>query len=412
MASVGKVVTTSCLYDINDERIAEGANGATTTYPFPFYNVGTSSGRATYTKHIFANGEPVADVQGSTTTAKVYYIHDDALGGANVLSNASGTVADVIEYYPFGGIRLNQQVTSFGEQRRFTGHEFDPGTGLNYMDARYEGPSLGRFLSEDAAINNLGTPGSGGDGDPNVASAAGFLDQANSNNSKLVALLTDPQQLNYYSYARNNPLRYTDPTGNLTQQQQTAVNSVISAFSRGSLSTSQIMALSQLSTAFGGGQVGSFMQNHPIASAAIGASIVSGAWIATTPTFGAALLRTAPTLVPTAKALCDKYCPEADEISQGVSRWPHPDDGRAVINGIEYSQHALGRMMPEGMQWIDTAGKTTEGRGVPPTVVQNAIQYGSQASSYGNSIIHTYENVRVITDAVTGVVQTIMKLGH
>src|SRR5207248_282760 len=70
------------LYDINDERIAEVANSATTTYPFTFYNVATSStGKAIFTKHIFANGEPVADVQGSTTTAKVYYIHDDALGG-------------------------------------------------------------------------------------------------------------------------------------------------------------------------------------------------------------------------------------------------------------------------------------------------------------------------------------------
>jgi hypothetical protein len=45
-----------------------------------------------------------------------------------------GTVAEVIEYYPFGGIRVNQQATStLGEQRRFTGHEFDAGTGLNYM---------------------------------------------------------------------------------------------------------------------------------------------------------------------------------------------------------------------------------------------------------------------------------------
>ena len=94
--SVGTVVTTTYLYDVNDERIEEGANSATTTYPFTIYNVATSSGRATYTKQIFANGEPVADVQGSTTTAKVYYIHDDALGGTNVISNASGTVAEVL----------------------------------------------------------------------------------------------------------------------------------------------------------------------------------------------------------------------------------------------------------------------------------------------------------------------------
>jgi len=106
--SVGTVVTTTYLYDVNDERIAEGANSATTTYPFTFYNVATSSsGKATFTKHIFANGEDVADVQGSTTTAKVYYIHDDPLGGTNVISNASGTLAEVLDYYPFGGIRVN-----------------------------------------------------------------------------------------------------------------------------------------------------------------------------------------------------------------------------------------------------------------------------------------------------------------
>jgi hypothetical protein len=64
-----------------------------------------------------------------------------------LLSNASGTVQEVLEYYPFGGIRVNQQASSVGEQRRFTGHEFDTGTGLNYMDARYmKGPTCGKTM--------------------------------------------------------------------------------------------------------------------------------------------------------------------------------------------------------------------------------------------------------------------------
>jgi hypothetical protein len=109
------------------EEIITLVNSNTRAYPSPFYNIATlsrghrsqlhgcpltSSGKGTFTKHIFANGEDIADVQGSTTTAKVYYIHDDALGGTNVISNASGTVAEVLDYYPFGGIRVNQQVTS------------------------------------------------------------------------------------------------------------------------------------------------------------------------------------------------------------------------------------------------------------------------------------------------------------
>jgi hypothetical protein len=88
--------TTSYLYDINDERIPLGANGATTTYPFKLYNV---QGNTIY-KHIFANGEPVADIKGSTTTAAVYYIHDDHLGGSSVISDANANVAQVLEYYP------------------------------------------------------------------------------------------------------------------------------------------------------------------------------------------------------------------------------------------------------------------------------------------------------------------------
>src|SRR5215831_9016427 len=73
--------------------IALGANGATTTYPFKIYNVNGS----TIYKHIFANGEPVADVKGSTTTAAVYYIHDDHLGGSSVISDANANVAQVLE---------------------------------------------------------------------------------------------------------------------------------------------------------------------------------------------------------------------------------------------------------------------------------------------------------------------------
>src|SRR5215472_5837859 len=90
------------------------------------YNV---NGNTIY-KHIFANGEPVADIQGSTSTASVYYIHDDHLGGSSVISDASANVAQYLEYYPFGGTRINQRTGSFDEQRRSDGHEFDTGTGL------------------------------------------------------------------------------------------------------------------------------------------------------------------------------------------------------------------------------------------------------------------------------------------
>ena len=65
---------------------------------------------------------------------------------------------------------------------RTTGKERDSESGLDYMDARYYGSSMGRFMSPDpvfATVNRL----------------------------------YDPQQWNMYSYGRNNPLSNSDPTG-------------------------------------------------------------------------------------------------------------------------------------------------------------------------------------------------------
>jgi RHS repeat-associated protein len=42
------------------------------------------------------------------------------------------------------------------EQRRTAGHEYDAGSGLNYMDARYYDPSTSRFLSEDPMFLQVG----------------------------------------------------------------------------------------------------------------------------------------------------------------------------------------------------------------------------------------------------------------
>ena len=64
---------------------------------------------------------------------------------------------------------------------QFTGQVRDEGTGLDYFGARYMSAAQGRFTSPDAP----------------------FADQKPE----------DPQSWNLYSYVRNNPLRYTDPTG-------------------------------------------------------------------------------------------------------------------------------------------------------------------------------------------------------
>lgn len=69
-----------------------------------------------------------------------------------------------------------------GNHYKYTGKEFDDETGLYYYGARYYSPGMGRFTSSDPTI---------------------FSKQR----------LFDPQQWNMFAYARNNPLKYTDPDG-------------------------------------------------------------------------------------------------------------------------------------------------------------------------------------------------------
>ena len=66
----------------------------------------------------------------------------------------------------------------------YTGHKFDKTLGLSYMQARYYDPVIGRFYGNDP-VDVLGHMG-------NEEGIKGF---------------------NRYSYAVNNPYKYTDPNG-------------------------------------------------------------------------------------------------------------------------------------------------------------------------------------------------------
>jgi RHS repeat-associated protein len=98
-----------------------------------------------------------------------------------LLLNAQGNVAAQAVYYPFGLTRYEQNGSQV--HYRFTGHEQDA-SGLLYANARYYEPVTGRFISVDPLYVESPLKG-----------------------------IKNPQLLNLYAYALNNPGRYTDPDG-------------------------------------------------------------------------------------------------------------------------------------------------------------------------------------------------------
>lgn len=107
------------------------------------------------------------------------YYHHDHLGSPVVVADLLGAAVSTHKYAPFG-VEMPDVENEDGESsHRFTGHERDRATGLDYMIGRYYGSSLGRFLSVDPVP---GEPGGS-------------------------------QGWNRYAYVRNDPLNQIDPEG-------------------------------------------------------------------------------------------------------------------------------------------------------------------------------------------------------
>src|SRR3989344_747978 len=187
--------STTYAYDNQNQRVRQTVLGvSTTTYAGKNFDKVATSTQATTTSYIFSGDILVATVVGNGTATTTHYVHPAHLGSTNVVTSASGTVVQTLEYYPYGSIRINVSSDSSSASRQFIAQYADLISALNYLNARYYNAASGQFISQDPMFVTL--------------------------SADAYELLKDPQQLNSYSYARNNPISMSDPTGLLTQREQ------------------------------------------------------------------------------------------------------------------------------------------------------------------------------------------------
>jgi hypothetical protein len=98
------------------------------------------------------------------------------------------------------------------------------------------------------------------------------------------------------------------------------------------------------------------------------------------------------------------------ETKNAIRLWPSPTKSNQLINGIEYVPHALERMSPRG---LIHKGTEMVSRGVPPSVVENALKFGTKVPGNTSSeIVHIFENVRVVTNPEGTRVITVITTGR
>src|SRR5215472_12816200 len=183
------VATTTYGYDAFGSRVFQSTGTTTALYPFKWYSVASSTGTgakyATTTEYVFNGDSLVSTVDQqlasgvATGTAQTRFIHPDHLGSTNVVTNASGTVVQTLDYYPYGATRVSTSVGGADSARKYIG-QFADASNLDYLNARYYDSSRGQFLTEESIFLNIG--------DPAQVQQLSQQDQQ--------SYLADPQQLN------------------------------------------------------------------------------------------------------------------------------------------------------------------------------------------------------------------------
>ena len=189
-----KAYAETCVYymkeDLDNVRFLKtntAANVRSYTYD-PFGNVTTqfvndvsgdltrvlvAKNTTTNTSNYFVQGPSAISEGDASVTSRKYYLYD-GMGNIRFITDSSGNKLQVLSYDPYG----NPLAANGANVFQYKGEQMDQ-AGMYFMRARYYDPATGRFISKDPVEG---------------------------------AILL-PQSQNGYSYAGNNSINMSDPSG-------------------------------------------------------------------------------------------------------------------------------------------------------------------------------------------------------
>jgi RHS repeat-associated protein len=152
-------------------------NGVKTYYPGRHYNEVVDGSTSTVKKFYTMGSTTVAVRTVSGTEDVLNWVLGDHLGSTSVTANADGSWNSEIKYTAFGEVRAISGLTP--TEYRYTGQLEQNSLGLYFYVARWYDPALAHFVQADAIVPGVG----------------------------------NTKAYDRYAYVKNNPIKYTDPSG-------------------------------------------------------------------------------------------------------------------------------------------------------------------------------------------------------